>query len=485
MQSLPGTLLDATLANGRLEPQVAGSFYPRDAAALRSTLRSLADRAIPAAIDPKLVVIPHAGISYCGPVAASAIQPWARRREPIRRIVLFGPAHRLAFDGLAVHPASVWNTPLGDVPVMAGLSAAIPAARILPEAFAGEHSLEVPLVLLQGLLPGPFEIVPVLVGTCPVEQVADALRRVWGGPETVVAISSDLSHFLDLANAVARDRATAGRIETLDAASLGAADACGFRPLAAALKIAADFDMRATTLHLSTSAASNGETGRVVGYGAFGLEYAASARIGAADRQTILRSAMAGLPAAAAEGGKTPDLRSHAPLSPVLGARRATFVTLQRQGNLRGCVGSLQAHRPLIGDAFVNAVKAGFGDPRFGPLGLDELADLTVSVSILSHRRPFAVANEDELIYGLEPDRDGLILADGQRSALFLPSVWSSLPDPRVFVRQLKQKAGLPADHWSPTLRAFRFRTESFAAAFEMVDPAQLMPLRVVMPSAG
>lgn len=464
--------------------QVAGAFYPAIAADIRTLVTEMATGVVPPAIDPKIVVVPHAGLRFCGRVAVSALLPLARRREPVRRVVIFGPAHRLGFDGLAIHPATRWLTPLGPLAVASDLAQRLPSARALPEAFVGEHALEVPLVVLQALMPTAVEILPVLVGNAAPDMVADALRQLWGGPETVIVISSDLSHFLTQPDAQRRDRATSARIEDLAGEGLTAADACGFRPLAAALRIAASHDMRVTTLALATSADAGGDPERVVGYGGWAFEYAARARLADADRRQILLAAMAGLQVAAASGGCMPELRSTAALSPVLATRKATFVTLLRDGRLRGCIGSTQPHRPLIGDAFVNAVKAGFGDPRFPPLAPGDLAGLHLSVSILSHRRPMAAGQEDDVIQALEPDRDGLILQDGGCSALFLPSVWASIPDARHFVRQLKNKAGLPIDGWSPTMRAFRFRTESFAADMVDVTPSMLGPLQVVPAAA-
>ena len=198
-------------------------------------------------VAPKVVIAPHAGLVYSGAVAATAFGAWARRPEPPRRIVIIGPAHRVAFSGVAVHPPSEWRTPLGDIPV-AGVThaelAQAPGVAVDSRPFEGEHSLEMHLIMLQAMLPAPFEIVPILVGDADPCSVAGALRRVWGGPETVVAISSDLSHFLDQVSAQSIDFGTAHRIETLDAAALDGRRACGFLPIKGALEIAAERDMR-------------------------------------------------------------------------------------------------------------------------------------------------------------------------------------------------------------------------------------------------
>ncbi len=165
---------------------------------------------------------------------------------------------------------------------------------------------------------------------------------------------------------------------------------------------------------------------------------------------------------AALHGGKAPKINIDGQLPRSLLAQRATFVTLNIGGRLRGCRGSMLAHQSLISDVANNAFQSGFGDPRFTPLSADELEQLEFHVSILSTPRRIACDSEAALLRALRPDVDGIVLRDGDRRSLFLPSVWAQIPDPAAFIRQLKLKAGLPADHWSPTFEAYRFVTESF-----------------------
>jgi hypothetical protein len=468
--------------NGRLMPshaetihaaQVAGMFYPAEPDGLNALIADVRKRARPdGGVAPKVVVAPHAGLVYSGSVAATAFGAWARRAEAPRRIVIVGPAHRVAFSGVAVHPASKWLTPLGEAPlapVARAELAQVPGVIVDPRPFAGEHSLEMHLVMLQAMLPAPFEIVPLLVGDADPHCVADALRRVWGGLETVVAVSSDLSHFLDQRRAESIDSDTGRRIETLDAAALDGRRACGFLPIKAALEIAAERDMRASGLHLATSADAGAEASRVVGYGAFAFEYAASARLAEVDRERLLSACMTALEIAAQTGGKTPALSLNG-VSPALSGWRATFVTLTENERLRGCIGSLEPHRTLIEDSLANTAQAGFADPRFPPLKESELRGLRLDVSILSHPRPIPAESESELAGALEPDRDGLILSAGKRRALFLPTVWRHLPDARAFVRHLMAKAGFEPNRWPERLQARRFRVESFGAPWGRID---------------
>ncbi|NJD05116.1 MAG: AmmeMemoRadiSam system protein A [Methylococcaceae bacterium] len=150
-----------------------------------------------------------------------------------------------------------------------------------------------------------------------------------------------------------------------------------------------------------------------------------------------------------------------ATVAPALRQPRACFVTLETQGQLRGCIGSLQAVRPLALDVAANAYAAAFRDPRFPELSEDELPQLELHLSLLTVPEPVACASEEELLKLLRPGIDGLILEDGGRRGTFLPSVWEQLPDAAVFLQHLKRKAGFPSDYWSPSLKVYRYRTET------------------------
>ena len=145
-----------------------------------------------------------------------------------------------------------------------------------------------------------------------------------------------------------------------------------------------------------------------------------------------------------------------------LGQRRATFVTLERHGQLRGCIGMLEATRPLVEDVAENAFAAAFRDWRFPALTADELADLALHISVLSPAEAMQFDSEQTLIAQLRPGIDGVILQEGGRRGTFLPSVWAELPDPGDFLRHLKQKTGLPAAYWSDNMQAYRYTTEMF-----------------------
>lgn len=443
-------------------PAVAGTFYPADAGTLSTMLSGMLASAVPPDLVPKAIVAPHAGYVYSGPIAATAYALLARRRERIRRVVLLGPAHRVAFRGMALHSAAAWRTPLGDVPLDRD---AIAGCGGLPDIiqsdgpFAQEHSLEVHLPFLQTVL-GSFRLVPVLVGDAHPGGVAKLLETLWGGPETVVVISSDLSHYHDYETAGRMDAAATAAMEMLRPDMLKEAMACGRRPILGLLERARQLDLRVTTLDRRNSGDTAGSRDRVVGYGSLAFEYAASARLDDQARSLLLDSARAAIRHGLAHGRPPqPDFTS---VPRTLWAMRACFVSLALDGKLRGCVGSLAPQRPLLLDVAENAYKAAFGDRRFKPLTAAELERIDVQISILSTGRLIPARSEAELVAQLAPDTEGLFIRDRNRQALFLPSVWAGIPEPLQFLRRLKTKAGMPAEHWSDTFQAQRFTTETF-----------------------
>ena len=450
------------------QPQVAGTFYPGDAIALDAMLDDCFADARPAEVGtPKVLVVPHAGYVYSGAVAASAYRLLERRADHISRVVLVGPAHRYPVHGIASTSAERWHTPLGDVPVdleAVSALARMPELSINDSAFRGEHSLEVQLPFLQETL-GDFSLVPLLAGDIRPERLADALSCVWGGAETLIVVSSDLSHFHDYDTAKRLDGATVEKIETLAGIDLDGGEACGCRGISAALIEARRRDLRVTALDVRNSGDTAGDRNRVVGYAAFAMEDAASAELSKADRETLIAAASNVL-AEAVETRRMPDIRLPADLSPPLRAKRATFVTLHVDGALRGCIGHIEPERPLYADVVESAYKAGFTDRRFAPLTTAELPRLTLDISILSWPRPVTFSDEADLLAKLRPGVDGLILESGRHRGLFLPAVWKSLPEPRDFLAHLKDKAGIGAAPLPRDSVVRRFVTESFGGPF-------------------
>ncbi len=265
------------------EPAVAGLFYPGRADVLSRTVRALldaadaadanmaggagADRAAPHARPPKALIVPHAGYVYSGPVAASGYRRLRGAGARIKRVVLAGPAHRYPLRGIATHSARAFATPLGEIPIERAVRSA-PGVRVLDEAHEGEHSLEVHLPFLQVAL-REFSLLPLLVGDASAQEVAAALEYLWGGDETLIVVSSDLSHFEDMATARRLDARTASAVEALDVTAVGPRDACGCRPVTGLMAACARRGLRLSAIDVRTSGDTAGDPHRVVGYGTF------------------------------------------------------------------------------------------------------------------------------------------------------------------------------------------------------------------------
>ncbi len=252
---------------------VAGLFYPADAAQLQQLVTRLLDEVAPTpgAPSPKALIAPHAGYIYSGPIAARAYAPLAALADRIHRVILLGPVHRVPVRGLALPGVESFATPLGNVPVDAQAVAAIghlPQVVTSARAHAQEHSLEVHLPFLQRVL-NDFTLLPLAVGDATPEEVAEVLNLLWGGPETLIVISSDLSHYLPYAQARAVDADTSAAITALTQRPIQHEQACGGTPINGLLLAARQHGLRPQLLDLRNSGDTAGDRDRVVGYGAF------------------------------------------------------------------------------------------------------------------------------------------------------------------------------------------------------------------------
>lgn len=255
-------------------PAVAGLFYPDDPHILRDEVAKYLNAAPAGGSVPKAIIAPHAGYIYSGAVAASAYARIKPARGRITRVVLLGPAHRVGFRGLALASAEYFATPLGrialDQTAVKKISR-MPQVQVLDGAHAREHSLEVHLPFLQETL-GEFSLVPLVVGEAGPEEVAEVLELLWGGPETLIVVSSDLSHYHDYRTAQQLDRATSRAIEELRLEDIDYGHACGRDPVNGLLHLARRLGLKGTTIDLRNSGDTAGRRDQVVGYGAYSFE---------------------------------------------------------------------------------------------------------------------------------------------------------------------------------------------------------------------
>lgn len=466
-------------------PAVAGLFYPADAAQLRAEVEahlasaraeSPAGAAPAAAAAPQAMILPHAGYRFSGATAALSYHLVSGdgtlgAAGRFRRAVVIGPAHRVPVRGVALAGVAAHGTPLGEVDEPAGLVAALrerlagsfPELLVeAPRVHAREHSVEVHLPFLQVLCP-ELPVLPLVAGDATVEQMGALVAAVLADDDTLLVVSSDLSHYLPEDEAHDVDSATLRDIVELRR-PLPPHSACGRIPSNGLLEWADRAGAAATVIGYATSADSPaGDRDRVVGYPAVRFDLLGP---------LLPALARAALEAQLTSGPPPAELPRLAPLVGHPWAQReaATFVTLSRaDGSLRGCIGSLQAHRPLWDDVQDHALAAALRDPRFPAVRAAELETLSIEVSVLSAPEPVPgdTSTEEAAIAALRPGVDGVILAAsaerGARRGTFLPSVWEQLPEPAEFLRRLKAKAGLPAAGWSADYRLQRYTTTAWS----------------------
>ena len=349
---------------------VAGLFYPGDAGQLEATLATLLGGPTPEGRAPKALIVPHAGYVYSGATAGRAYRSMASAAAAITRVVLLGPSHREWFAGLAVPQARAFATPLGlawiDEAAVAR-AAGLPSVILSDAPHAREHSLEVQVPFLQRLLPNA-QIVPVLVGEATAAEVESVIDALWGGPETLIVVSSDLSHYHGYDEAKALDAATAAAI--LEARSdLTGADACGGVAVNGLLRAV---DGAACAPGCSTCATP--ATRPVTATASSATALSASTMLEQADRRRLLELAQQST--ARGLGRVRPEPLPDGPWSVALCEPRATFTTLTLGGALRGCRGAIEPHRPLVEDVWHNAWASAYDDPRFPPVSADEVPRL-------------------------------------------------------------------------------------------------------------
>ncbi|HUR39603.1 MAG TPA: AmmeMemoRadiSam system protein A, partial [Verrucomicrobiae bacterium] len=308
---------------------------------------------------------------------------------------------------------------------------------------------EVQIPFLQRQL-GDFALAPFAVGMASADEVAQVIDRLWGGSETLIVISTDLSHFHPYGEAREIDRNTVTRIAGF-ATNLDHDEACGATPLNGFLGVAQRRKLGIKLLAACNSGDTAGGKGQVVGYSSFALYEPGTEVSSELAGRTLLDIARAAIEAKLFGTAKTIE-------ASWLRQAGATFVTLTRDGALRGCIGSLQAARALGNDVAENALAAAFRDPRFPPVTAEEWPQVRVEVSLLSSAKPMRFADEADLLSQIRVGEDGLILEYEGRRATFLPQVWDSLPDKQQFLRELARKAGLSDDTRLGRCKVSRYR---------------------------
>ncbi|MBI5150326.1 MAG: AmmeMemoRadiSam system protein B [Candidatus Omnitrophica bacterium] len=470
---------------------MSGQFYAANPGELTSQVDQFLQKASVRPSDKhiRIVIAPHAGYAYSGPVAAYGFK--AASRGNYKTVVILAPSHYYGFDGIAVWPEGGFQTPLGVVPVDQELAKQLMVQDAnfysMPPAFEREHSLEVEIPFLQKTLKD-FKIVPVIMGQPSfslLEKFAGSLNKIIGDREDIlIVVSTDLSHYHPDAKARAMDTLTIDMVKTLDAAGIWEGnqqrvkiEMCGFVPTVAAILYAKERGLDdIEVLRYANSGDVTGERDAVVGYTSIVIydnPVEADPPPATVELQTqnvssqgffttpekrhlldIARKTME-------EYVRTGKVLEFQETNPRLGNEEGAFVTIHKNGQLRGCIGNIIGRGPLYKTVRDMAVAAASKDPRFDPVQPQELGEVELEISVLS--RPRVVQNIDEIVLG----KHGVIVSQGPwHQGIFLPQVatetgWTK----EEFLRQLcAQKAGLPADAWKdPQTKIEIFTAEVFS----------------------
>ena len=448
-------------------PRFAGSFYPENADELTNLLNSyMQEQKIE--YKSKAVIVPHAGVYYSGHATMIGLQ----HLDLNENIFIIAPSHHDNFNHIAIPEYTYFDTPLGSIEVNNRLLNDIKEkfpCLVSNEVFNNEHSIEIQLPFLQHLfspktqsaidfmkglkkIGRKIKIVPILVGDCDYRLISDLISTYWENSSFI--ISSDLSHFYTQNECRQIDNYTATIIETGKLDYFQPQQACGLIGIMGLVDFANRNDCSLIRTMLYNSGDINKrETDKVVGYGSWFLytdskndyiERFYSKYILDVVKKTVV-SALNG------EEYIPRDIPT------VLTQYGASFVTLKREEQLRGCIGSIYPTKPLILDLIDNAKNAAFHDPRFKPVEAGELAYLNFSISILSSIEKINFKDERDLLSKIYPH--GVIISERGNRAVYLPVVWEQLPERDVFLNSLKEKAGLPTNYFSKTLEAYKFDT--------------------------
>jgi len=455
------------MMNGDIRKSViAGSWYPGNPKVLRADIENFFHNLTEEKVKGRIIglIAPHAGYMYSGQVAAYAYK--LVRGATFDAVIIVGPSHRVSFRGVSVYNKGGYETPLGVVPVDAALAEKImtrsSVTSCIPSAHTQEHSVEIQLPFLQVAL-GEFSFVPFVMGdqdrqTC--EDLAEAIFKAIGNQNVLIIGSSDLSHFHPYEKAVKMDAVVLAHIERMDAQGLledmgnNVCEACGGGPAAVTMmvakKIGAD---RVKVLKYDNSGDVTGDRTSVVGYTSAVLYASETSMVkdqghngvgddtglSEAEKKVLLDIAK-----------KTIECRLSARNVPEfhvdsarLGEKRGAFVTLKKHGQLRGCIGYIEAIKPLYKTIEEMAIASAFNDPRFPPLRREEFEHLAIEISALTPLKEIKGINDIEV--GIH----GIYIIKGFYSGLLLPQVASEHKwDRLTFIEETCHKAGLPPQAW-------------------------------------
>lgn len=465
--------VNSVFAQGIKKPNVSGAFYPSNPKVLRQQINSYLDQAVVTKIDGQIMALvsPHAGYVYSGGVAAYGYK--TIKDKNYKTIIVLAPSHYYAFQGISVWPEGKFQTPLGEIKVDSEFAERIikasNIANFAPEAFSREHALEVQLPFIQ-VVQKNARIVPVVMGRCSLadlENLASTLHEIIGSRKDVLVIAStDLSHYHQYDEARNIDEKTIQYIERLDSQGLwdagldGSAELCGIYPVITTLAYAKIKGVKVKILKYANSGDVTGDLSKVVGYVSAVISKKENNPEGnemltLEQKKVLLKIARESMETFV----KTRKRKAFSVSDPVLKREQGAFVTLTKNGELRGCIGRIIGDLPLYQAVADMAIEAAVGDPRFPAVTADELKDIQLEVSVLSSLEQIDDVNKIEI------GKHGIIIRQGFNSGLLLPQVATEYNwDRQTFLEHTCSKAGLPYGCWkNKTAQIYIFSAEFFS----------------------
>ena len=450
------------------KPSVSGMFYPSDPDEIKNLLKGYFEKADIKKEEgrPVCAISPHAGYVYSGPVAAYSYKIFQNKN--IKTFIVIAFSHRPFFTNIAVSDADFWETPLGNIKVDKDIAQKLVDSskfiKFFGEGHNAEHSLEVQLPFIQ-YIDKNASVVPVSFGSQDykfAEILADAICGIIKGRDDVAVIAStDMSHYNPYNEAVEMDKKAVEIIQTLNVEKLyknitdDKIELCGTAPVATVMLIADKMNLKPTVLKYANSGDTAGDKKQVVGYTA--IEFTASSTdtvkekksdaVNNNDEQFLNKEEQAyllGLARTTIENFfKNKKNEVKIPESKILREKRGVFVTLHKNGELKGCIGYIEGIRPLYEAVQEMALSSAFKDHRFEPLKENELKDVDIEISVLTPLKK--INSVDEIILG----KHGAVIKNGYNQGLFLPQVATEQGwDKKTFLEHLCYKAGLPANAW-------------------------------------
>ena len=435
---------------------VAGMFYPINKEELLETIKQFeTNNTKDYDVSTRAIIVPHAGYFYSGQLASNGFQYLSKT---VKNIFIIAPSHHVAVDKPVLSDYEHWQTPLGEISINQKINKELIeefGCQYLDEAFEKEHAVEVQVPFVQYLYQD-VKIIPILLNYHTDNKLADIIAKYYQNDENAFVISTDLSHFHKDDEAKKIDNATANMIEMIGTAQMTPHHACGSAGICALHKFVEANDFSLIRIGMTNSASSSGNKDRVVGYGAW-LLYEGKSTEFIKDRYSDFMLEICRDSIKAGLDNQQIAITSKVP--PVFNQLGACFVTLNINGRLRGCIGSIVAHQPLIIDLAQHAYDSAFRDNRFPPLTKEEYEKIDISISLLSPPTKMQFKDEQDLLNKIIPFEDGIIIRDGGHQAVYLPSVWEQIPNKVDFLNNLKIKAGLAPNHFSSTFEAFKYST--------------------------